>query len=254
MKWRLVLAGLFLAAPFVYVGCEVGSADSVSRGVTGGDNATIDVSGFYTGGRTNGSYVPITSINSGSPLTTLDLRQYGDQLEAVDNFGRVWKGTIGDADSGTATITLQYGDLTISGTIAISGTEGSYTGTMNGSWIEPGVYGTIHATASIPGYQEGSDSGGTTNSTTNATTNVTVALSISPAGPVTLSSAGSSQLFTASGGSGSYVQWSLSANLGALSAVSGATTIYQRGSATGTQTLTVKDSDGSTKSVTINQP
>lgn len=243
MKWsRIALfafACLLIASPFAFLGCELGSADSVSRGVTGGDNATVNVSGFYTGGANTNSgsgYIQITSTNSGPPLTTLDLRQYGDQLEAVDNFGRVWKGTIGDAGSGTATFTLSYGDLTISGTITISGSTGSYTGTMNGTWIEPSIYATIHATATIPGYQQGSSGGSNP--------------SIS-AGTSTLSTNGAHTTLSASGGSGTYSSWSVSA-FGHVSG-SGSSVEYYRDSA-GNATVTVTDSASKSGTIVITQP
>ncbi len=246
MKWsRIALAALLgipMSASLLILGCELGSADSVSRGVTGGDNSTVNVSGFYTGGADTNSgsgYIQITSTNSGPPLTTLDLRQYGDQLEAVDNFGRVWKGTIGDAGSGTATFTLQYGDLTISGTIAISGTEGSYTGTMNGTWIEPALYATIHATATIPGYQQGG--GGKTNTTVSVSAN-----------PSSLTANNQTSTLTASGGTGSYT-WSVGSTNGVLSGSTGSSVTYTR-KGKGDTTVTATDSEGAAGSATITQP
>jgi hypothetical protein len=173
----------------------------------------------------------------------LNLRQSGDQLEAIDNNGIVFNGTLSDStlSSGTATANFELDgqttagqSVTISGSLFGSGTSGI----MKGTWIEPNRYCYVDGDAVINQVQ----------------TNQATALAISPVGPITLTGTGS-QLFTASGGSGIFSSWSRSdASLGTLTSLSGPTTTYQSNGSIGTNILTVTDSDGATKSVTIIQP
>jgi hypothetical protein len=131
------------AAVVGLAGCELDNADSVTRDVG------VDFSGFYTG---DGG--PLVSRNSGNEVTTLNLRQTGDELEAIDNNGLVFRGTLGEVQdssgSSAASFTMQGyttagNDVTISGTLTGSGTSG----TMRGTWIEPAIYGTVAGKATI---------------------------------------------------------------------------------------------------------
>lgn len=215
------LLGLFVGS-----GCELDSADSTVREVG------IIVQGYYTnpdGGR-------IVGRNSGAPITSLDIRQFGDQLEAIDNNNQVFRGTIGNASQNNASYTLE-GYTTagkwgiMSGVFEVSGSSS----TMRGTWIEDDFYSTVYATATVPTNGGG---GG-------------ASLTISPSS-ATLSSNNQTQVFTASGGSGSYT-WSLSSNTGTVSPTTGSSVTYTRTSS-GNNTITVTDSKGNTKSATITQP
>ena len=146
-----------LLAVSVLPGCEVGSPNDVVAGANG------NFSGTYAGS-SNGVLVV---NNSGNAVTSLTVSQTGNQLQAVDNNGLLFKGTIGDilssssgsssntTTSGTASATFTLNGATTAGqTVSINGTlsaSGS-TGRMTGIWSEPGVYGSISGTASITAF------------------------------------------------------------------------------------------------------
>lgn len=129
-----------------FLGCELESADSVVRTVGAG------VSGTYI--RDGGSNT-VVSTNSGKPIFSFDLRQTGDQLEAIDNNNCVYRGTIGRESDTLLTYSLEGQNsrgthVTMSGTIEITGGDDETSqGTMRGTWIEPGLYATIYGVASV---------------------------------------------------------------------------------------------------------
>ena len=230
-----------LIAALVFLGCEVDSSDSVTRSVD------VDFTGVYDSTATDNDFV--SPANSGDRVTSLNLRQSGDQLEAIDNNGIVFNGTLSDStlSSGTATANFRLDGRTTAGqSVTISGSlSGTDTsGIMRGTWIEPSLFAYVYGDAVINRVP------------TNQPGLVTNVVAISPVGPITLNGT-ESQIFTASGGSETFTSWSISnTSLGTLSSSSGATTTYQRNSSasTGTNILTVQDSAGATASVTIIQP
>ncbi len=242
-----LLAAVAAALAMLTAGCEVdSSSDEFIRDVS------IDFTGYYTHPTSD----RIVSRNSGSAITSLDLRQDGDQLEAIDNNGSIWRGSLGDVNGGSSSFELEgtttSGDAGFfSGTLSssdggtsTSGTTSSAEGTMTGTYIENDFFSTFYAQADIPGTtDDGGDGGddGETNST---------AFSVSPSS-ATISADGSTQLFSASGGSGSY-SWSISdSTVGTLSASSGSSVTYTRNTS-GNNTLTVSDGTDST-SISITQ-
>ncbi len=206
-------------------GCELDSADSVVR-------ETLYVQGYYQ--NPDG---PVVGRNSGAQIKSLDVRQTGDQLEAIDNNNKVFRGTIGNASANSASFTLE-GETTagregiMSGTFEVSGSAA----TMRGTWIEDDFYSTVYAVATIP--TNGGGGGGTS-------------VKISPTS-ATLSSNNQTQVFTASGGSGSYT-WSLSNNSGSINPTTGSSVTYTR-TGSGNNTITVTDSKNRTASASISQP
>ncbi len=219
-RWASV-AGLAL----IWAGCEIGSPDQTIRQVG------INIAGFYANpeGR-------VVSRNTGAPIETLNVIQNGDQIEAVDNNGRVFRGRIGSVSGGQASLTLE-GRTTagqvgvIQATVDVSGN----TATMRGTWIEATLYGTVYGQATVPTNAGG---GGTGN------------LTISPSGVITVAR-GSSTQFTASGGTGSYT-WSVAIpSLGSILG-SGSSVVYQAGNTSGTQTVRVA-SGNVTRSTTVIQ-
>ncbi len=108
---------------------------------------------------------------------------------------------------------------------------------------------TISCTSFIPGTPQGSTNSPSSGYSETATALVHIlnALALSP-GSATIA-AGASMGLVASGGSGSYV-WSVS-GFGSLSATSGGSVTFVAGSAAGTATITVTDSDGLTASCTV---
>ncbi|NCC62202.1 MAG: hypothetical protein EOM12_14960 [Verrucomicrobiae bacterium] len=127
---------VFVAA--LMVSCEIDSGEHATRGVD------IDVEGLYSGG-------PLVSGNTDGSITSLDIHQAGDRLEAVDNRGILYKGTIGQVtaagESATYTIrgnNLNEVEITASGVFQMDGDKMVMTGT----WIEPDKYCTIYGSKS----------------------------------------------------------------------------------------------------------
>ncbi len=232
---RLMFACSTLLALALVTGCTVDSADEFYRDVS------VNFSGFYTGN--NGK---IVSNNSGNSITSLDLRQTGDSLEAVDNNGRLWRGNLGEVQNGTSSFELNGQTTagregTFSGTLNSSdgGSTGSVSnvqGTMQGTFIESDRYSTFFATATIPGSVDtGGDGDGT--------------LSISPTNPTV--AVNGTRSFTVTGSSGT-VTWNISGTgSGSVSPQTGTTTTFTRTTA-GTITITASDSAGGSVSTTIN--
>ena len=245
---RWITAALAFSALACVVSCELDSGDEYYREVT------VNFSGFYR--NPNGGN--IVSANSGNGISSLDLRQTGDSLEAVDNNGSIWKGSLGEVENGTTSFqldgrTTSGTEGTFSGTLqssdggtASSGSVSNAKGTMQGTFVEPNRYATFYATATIPGATDTGDGGGDDGG------DGTVSISPSTA---TLSANNQTLEFTASGGSGQYT-WSLSApSRGTLNTTSGKTVTYTR-TASDNNTIKVQDSvnPSASASVTITQP
>ena len=227
MKRALLLAA-FLAVPILGLllpGCEVGSADSVVR------EMGIDFSGFYVGAE-GGALV---SKNSGKAVEALNLRQNGDQLEAIDNNNSVYRGRLGNVVESTASFTME-GATTAGQPVTLSGTlqgEGT-SATLRGTWIEPDFYATISGVGTI-----------------NPAPTNTNELAISPSS-ANLSSDGATVIFTVSGGTPTYT-WGVANTNGTLSSTTGSSVTYTRQHA-GENTVSVDDSAGKSASATITQP
>ena len=201
----IVLFSLLLVSSLVFLGCEVGSSDSAVR------NIGLDFSGFYDSTGTNSAFV--TPANSGARVTSFNLRQSGDLLEAIDNNNIVFHGTVGDpsGSSGTGTSSFQLEGyttagqpVTISGTLSGANTGGnSASATIDGTWIEPNLYARILGDAIINSIQS------------NAPGAFTLTVAVSPAGAGTVTpasgstfSSGSSVTVTATPAAGhSFSNW-----------------------------------------------
>ena len=130
------LAALALTLVFLQSACDIQSGNETVR------NVPINVAGSYR--NENG----IPTRQSGRIITLLSITQAGDQLYAIDNEGTRWRGTIGRADGNTASITLRglttaQGEVVITGTIVVSGTSA----TLSGTWVEPGYTSPVSAQA-----------------------------------------------------------------------------------------------------------
>lgn len=137
-----LLCILLAAGSWMFLGCELESANSVTR------ETDINVAGVYmhpTAGST------LVSKNSGEAITRFDLRQSGDQLEAIDNNNSIWRGTLGRESDTLASFVLT-GETTAGqgatadGTIEVSGSSA----TMRGTWTEASYYGVIYGQATVP--------------------------------------------------------------------------------------------------------
>lgn len=172
-NWLRGIAALGLASgALLFQGCEVDSATDVQREVG------VDFTGYYT--HPDGSSHAIVTKNSGTAIKSLDLRQGGDQLEAIDNVGNVWKGSLGEFNGVSSSFELNgYTTAgkkgTFSGTLTtssagVTNASSSAVGTMSGTYIEDDFFSTFLARATIPG-----SSPGLTNSTpTNSGSNLTI--------------------------------------------------------------------------------
>jgi hypothetical protein len=178
----VALAALIGGGFIFIIGCETDSAETIIREVG------LNVTGLYAnrGSTTTTSGTEVTegnlvADNSGNPITQLNLRQYGDQLEAVDNNGIIFKGTIGNVSDDTASITLEGQTTagqpaTISAIITVP--VGSSDATMQGTWIEPSRYSTVYGKATVPENAETPS-----NNTSNPpNTNVLMRMQLNPDG------------------------------------------------------------------------
>ena len=145
-KKRLVLAlmtAVIVTLPLaLFLGCEIDSAESVITDVD------IIVEGYYT----NPKGGNLVQENTGNPITSLNVLQDGSSLEAIDNNGLIFRGSIGQVTEGsTASFTLEgytstRAAATIVGNFSVSGSES----TMRGTWAEPTLYSTVFGTATVP--------------------------------------------------------------------------------------------------------
>lgn len=238
-KWFSIVAsvgGVLLGAvALVLNGCEGGdSAEVVTR------NVGLVVEGFYRHTDANSFVVPRTS---GQPIDSINLRQFGDQLQGIDNNGVVFDGTIGQiVSSNRASFNMEGrstsgAPATIAGNIAVEGS----TATMTGTYIEPTLVSMVFGVASVP-----------TNPAPPEATNGVV--TVSPT-LVTLDPLGGTQTFNASGGQGNFT-WTVSnPGLGNITQISGGRNASATYLATGlgNNTLTVRDETGESASATVQQ-
>jgi hypothetical protein len=132
------------AGSLIFTGCE-GSGK-------GDPNATVGVN--FTGSYKNcgGS---ITTPAGSPPVTELALTQQGTALDAVDNNGTLYSGSLGgtpDPANPTASFNLSGALSSSNGSANISGTlkkTGDTLAQMTGSWLSPTFHGTIKASAVV---------------------------------------------------------------------------------------------------------
>jgi hypothetical protein len=225
-----------LAAAVIAInGC---TADSVEGGAR---QVGLIVEGFYAH---PDAFSRMVQRTSGADVTSLNLRQSGDQLEAFDNNGVFFTGTIGRvSDTNLATFTISGQSTvgqpaTIAGTIAVEGSDA----TMRGSWIEPTLVSEVFAMATVP---------------TNAPppvpeTNDVVRLNQTQ---VTINGAGGATTFTASGGTGNFTWRVSNSSLGNFTALSGArnSSATYTASGVGNNTVTVTDAAGESATAIVQQ-
>lgn len=232
-----------LALILLPCGCEIESSDSFAR------NVSVDFSGFYTACDENDSIVQQVT---GARIRTLDLRQTGDQLQAIDNNSLVWRGALGEPQNGRSSFELR-GRTTegvegiFSGTLSSSdggttNSSGGANGSMTGTFIEPNLFSTFCANADIPGtIDDGNDDGGSGGDLSVSASPTTIS---SPTGTASLSVSGGTPPYTWSTPSAGTISLPPSGN--------GSSATYNRNSAANaTVTLTVTDNTGETGQVTI---
>ncbi|NLD89667.1 MAG: hypothetical protein GX634_04915 [Lentisphaerae bacterium] len=139
-----LLAGLLSA-------CDVDSADSTTAVVSDTDGTIYNFAGLYLPTGTNTEFLVYPfNRQSGVKLTWIRLLQYGNVLEAYDNAGKSWDGSISSITDGNASFNLR-GQTTAGAAVEIAGAL-HYTNqnsTMDAAWIEPGFSGSIFAQAAV---------------------------------------------------------------------------------------------------------
>ena len=245
---RAITATSLLLSIALFIGCEVSSPTDVQRNV--GANFT----GFYTRtGSSNETVDIVVGHHSGASILSLDLRQNGDRLEAIDNHNIIFKGSVGDFINPVASFTLEGhttagNKATISGTLTASGgtssnSSGSTEGTMQGTWIEDSLFATVRAEASIPGVRTTPGNGGGGGSGPSISSN-----------PSTITTVTGTSVLSVSGGTSPY-SWQVVSGGGSVSPTPTAgsqTTTYSRNSAaSGTAIIKVTDFIGRQDSISI---
>lgn len=237
----LALALALPLAALAIAGCDVGSTDSTTAVVSDNAGNIYNYSGLYMSitnesGSTNGygTLVFPAGRQSGTALIWMRLLQYGSALEAYDNAGLAWSGSISVQNDTSASFSLQ-GRTTAGNSVEIFGTldYAAQLSTMDATWIEPGFAGSIFAQATV--------SPVVTNSPT-PTNNPTGDVSVSP-GSATLTTNDATRVFTASGGDGNYT-WSYSGTGGSLLNTTGTTNTFTR-TTTGSGVIQVSSDDAS---------
>ena len=245
--FRVLAIGLALplAALFWTVGCDVDSTDSTTSTISDNEGKIYSYAGLYMNteeGSTNGYGALVFPANrqSGVKLVWLRLLQYGSVLEGYDNAGMTWAGTLTAQNGAVASFNLQ-GRTTAGASVDVAGTL-SYAdqqSTLDAAWIEPGFAGSIFGTATVSPIATNSP----------IVTNSTVTVDPDSA---TLTTNGQKQVFTASGGNGSF-SWSYPGGTGgSLGTTTGTTNTFTR-SGTGSGTIQVS-SGGKSATATINCP
>lgn len=230
MKFKLLGILLLLATISVLIiGCSGDSGETLIR------NVVLKVSGHYTNGGG-----PLPGSQTGNKTTAMNVRQTGDQIEATDNNGLIFKGTIGQATETEGSFTLNGRttagqDVTISGTFSVP--EGSTDGTMRGTWIEPSLTASFIGFATVP--TNSPDSSGSSSQLIIEPALV----SISTTDPID---------FTATTGFSSYSFTVSDSSLGKITSVNNNKATYEAESgASGKNTITVKVSGGKTATATV---
>ena len=240
---------LALALPLtalVLAGCDVGSTDSTTGTVSDNAGNIYNFSGLYMNteeGSTNGygAMVFPAGRQSGTALIWMRLLQYGSVLEAYDNAGMTWSGSISAQNGSAASFSLQ-GRTTAGQAVDVAGTltYADQQSTLDATWIEPAFAGNLFGQATV--------SPVATNSPV-VTNTPTVDVSISPAGPITLTTNGAQQVFTASGGDGTY-EWRYTSGNASLSSTTGSSITFTRNSSGSGVLYAISDDDSATASIT----
>lgn len=156
-----VACGLLLSAALV--GCELGSGDSTTANVTGGDGMVYNFSGLYA--PSEGQAHLVVPAN-GAALKWIRLLHYGRVLEGYDSARQTWSGQISGMDGSKASFTLRGRtsagvQAEIVGVLRYAKGDGESRAAMEATWVEPNFAGDIFATASVsPPYTGGGGDGG----------------------------------------------------------------------------------------------
>lgn len=241
----LALALALPLAALVLAGCEVGSTDSTTGIVSDNAGNIYNYSGLYMNteeGSTNGygAMVFPAGRQSGTALIWMRLLQYGSVLEAYDNAGMTWSGSISAQNGSVGSFSLQ-GRTTAGQAVDVAGTL-SYAdqqSTLDATWIEPAFAGNLFGQATVS--PVATNSPVVTNTPTGDVT-------VSPTS-ANLTTNGAQQVFTASGGDGTY-EWRYTSGNGSLSSRTGSSITFTRNSYGSGVLYVISDDDSATASIT----
>lgn len=230
-----------LALPLLtlaFAGCDIESTDSVTAVPSDNEGNIYNYSGLYmSASNTSGSTAGYAGLvfpagrQSGITLTWMRLLQYGSVIEAYDNAGLTWTGSVSVQNDAVASFSLS-GRTTAGASVEIAGTLTyvSQLSTMDATWIEPGFSGSIFAQATVSPV---------------VTSKPPAKLSISPSS-VSLSTNDTTQDFTVSGGTAPY-RWT--ATGGTVSPSEGSTVTFTTAYTDGS--VSVIDANSNSASATI---
>lgn len=231
-----------LALPLLALGlaaCDIDSVDSTTSNLADNSGNPLNFAGLYANNSSSNGLAPLvfpTGKQSGVALTWLRLLQYGSVIEAYDNAGMTWAGSISITQGDIASFSLR-GRTTAGIATEIAGTLSFGSGStsqsvMDAAWIEPSFSGNLYAIATVAPVSTNSPS---------PTNSPNVILNANPA---TVGTNGTTQL-TASGGS-SYT-WTISpTTYGNLNHTSNySTNSFTRTSGTSANSVTITVKSGS---------
>lgn len=234
MPFRTCLSLLALLPLLLIQGClDSSSGSNLVREVG------LNVAGLYAG--QNGAN--LVSNTSGDPVSQMNIRQSGSELTGIDNNGNIYRGNVTRVDGESAGFVMQGiassgAEVTMNGAFNVSGD----TSTMTGRWIEPAILASINGSSFVPGRSDDTDN--------TDDEEPTALVAVSPSGSQSLET-GDNQVFTASGGNGSF-EWTLSNNnIGSLNRSTGSSVTYTA-NAVGNQEITATSGDQTT-TVAISQ-
>jgi hypothetical protein len=123
-----------------FLGCETGYTNGTGVGLTGS----------FTGLYANPTGGVLVASSTGTFVSYLKLTQSGTDVNAVDNNGIPFEGTLNAVNSTSATVTLQ-GKTTAGAAVSITAslTASGSSAIMSGTWTEPTLSSPIYGTASI---------------------------------------------------------------------------------------------------------
>ena len=254
---RALIASVALGwAILLPVGCDMGSSDSTTATLSDNTGHSYDFSGHYANHNGTGEAIPLvypSGRQSGQTLMWLRLLQSGSVIEAYDNAGQTWSGSISSIANGTAQFTLR-GRTSAGASVEIVGSlhYADRNSTLDAAWIEPSFAGNLMASAAVapptrPAEPSGGDSssgGGDTGGGGNSSGNTANELTISPSGRWFVSYGSNAAPYTVSGGTPPYT-WYVSATvLGTVFPMVGTTVTYTSTRQVGQNIITVVDASG----------
>ncbi len=129
---KVTLIVVLISSMAFITGCEWSSGGSgASFNTSGGAGININFSGVYRGAHSDGSLV---KGGSQAPINTLVISQTGNSIEATDNNGTKYSGTVGAPNSIASSGTIQAGIEVAAAQMTMKGNNGrpiSFVGSVH---------------------------------------------------------------------------------------------------------------------------